>query len=195
MGLFDKIFRRITNPKIENESLPSFWEDDYCQIEIIPRRNIENIKSTIKQIDNFTENTKTEYGYTDIFVREGLPFPTKNEEYRIDAFEMQLIERGFKKATQIRYDSSTIITCSNKTSNALSLTCFNFFYDCDEEFLKNIWVSTSLINSKEHFDIILKTLYVLGESYDWILIDWNSSELVDLTNKNQIKNYLMKYWK
>jgi len=195
MRLFDKIFGRKSNPKNEDENLPSFWEDDYCQIEIVPRQNIENIKSSIKQIDNFTDNTKTVYGYTDIFAREGLPFPTKDEEYRIDAFEKLLIERGFKKATQIRYDGYTIIHCSNKTSNALSLPCFNFFYDCENEFLKNIWVSTSLITSTELFDIILETLYELGESYELILINWNSSELVDLTNRNQIKDYLMSYWK
>lgn len=195
MGLFEKIFRRITNPKIEDESLPSFWEDDYCQIEIVPRQNLENIKSTINQIDNFTENTKTEYGYTDVFVREGLPFPTLNEEYRIDAFEKQLIEKGFKKATKIRYDGYTIVDCSNTTSNALSLPCFNIFYDCEDEFLKNIWISTSLITSTEHFDTISETLYELGESYELILINWNSSELVDLTDRNKIKDYLMSYWK
>src|SRR5690606_2608359 len=191
----DKIFGRKSNPKIENESLPSFWEDDYCQIEIVPRQNIENIKSSIKQIDNFTEKTKTEYGYTDIFVREGLPFPTKDEKYRIDAFEKLLIEKCFKKATQIRYDGYTIIDCSYKTSNAFSLPCFNFFYDCEDEFLKNIWISTSLITSTEHFDTILETLYELGESYELILINWNSSELVDLANRNQIKDYLMSHWK
>ncbi|MBL0294162.1 MAG: hypothetical protein IPQ04_07820 [Saprospiraceae bacterium] len=195
MGLLDKIFGRKNEVKIDYTEMPFYWEDDYCQIEIVPKQNIENIKYSIKQIDNFTESTKTEYGFTDIFIRKGLPFPTKNEEYRIDAFEKLLVEKGFKKATQIRYESYTIINCSNKTSNALSLPCFNFFYDCDEEFLKNIWISTSLITSKEHFDIISETLYELGESYELILINWNSCELVDLSNRNQIKDYLMNYWK
>jgi hypothetical protein len=195
MGLLDKIFGRQSKPKTVDKDLPSFWEDDYCQIEIVPRQNIEKIRSTINQIDDFTENTKTEFGYTDIFVREGLPFPTKNEEYRIDAFEKQLIEKGFRKATQIRYDGYTIIDCSNTTSNALSLPCFNFFYDCEDEFLKNIWISTSLITSTEHFNTIFETLYELGESYELTLINWNSAELVDLTNRNQIKDYLMSYWK
>lgn len=195
MGLFDKIFGRKTNPKMEDENLPSFWEDDYCQVEIVPRKNIEHIKKSIKQIDEFTEKTRTEYGFTDIFMREGLPFPTINEELRTDYFEKLLTEMCFEKATKIRYDGNTIIDCSKTTSNAFSLPCFNFFYDCNEEFIKNIWISTSLITSNEHFNNILEALYELGESCELVLIDWNSSELIDLTDRNQIKQYLMSYWK
>lgn len=79
MKLFDKIFGRKINSKMREQSLPSFW-DDYCQIEIVPRKNIKHIQLSIKQIDEFTEKTRTENGFTDIFMREGLPFPTINEE-------------------------------------------------------------------------------------------------------------------
>lgn len=48
MELFDKIFKRKTNTKMNEENLPSFWEDDYCQIEIVPRKNIENTINPIK---------------------------------------------------------------------------------------------------------------------------------------------------
>lgn len=37
MKLFNKIFRQKAILKIEDENLPSFWEDDYCQIEIVSR--------------------------------------------------------------------------------------------------------------------------------------------------------------
>ena len=195
MRLFDKIFGRKKNPEIEDENLPSFWEDDYCQIEIVPRENIEHIDKSIKQIDEFTEKTRTEYGFTDIFVREGLPFPTINEELRTDYFEKLLAEKGFEKAIKIRYDGYTITECSKTTSNAFSLPCFNFFYDCEDEFIKNIWISISLITSTEHYSKILETLYELGEGCDLVLIDWNSSELIDLTNRKQIESYLMSYWK
>lgn len=195
MGLFDKIFGRKMNPKIEDENLPSFWEDDYCQIEIVPRKNIEHIEKSIKQIDEFTEKTRTENGFTDIFMREDLPFPTINEELRTDYFEKLLAEMGFEKAMKIRYDGYTIIECSKTTSNAYSLPCFNFFYDCDNEFINNIWISTSLITSNDHFNKILEALYELGESCEMVLINWNSSELIDLADRNQIKEYLMSYWK
>ncbi|WP_221392913.1 hypothetical protein [Dyadobacter sp. NIV53] len=195
MGLFDKILRRNTSPKNEDENLPLFWEDNYCQIEIIPRKNIEQIEKSIKQIDEFIEKTRTEYGFTDIFMREGLLFPTINEEFRTDYFEKLLTEKGFEKAMKIRYDGYTIIDCSKTTSNAFSLPCFNFFYDCNDVFINNIWISTSLITSNDHFTKILEALYELGETCELVLIDWNSSELIDLTDRNQVKQYLMSYWK
>lgn len=195
MRLFDKIFGRKKNPEMEDENLPSFWEDDYCQIEIVPRKNIEHIDNSIKQIDEFTEKTRTEYGFTDILVREDLPFPTINEELRSDYFEKLMNEKGFEKAMKIRYDGYTIIECSKTTSNAFSLPCFNFFYDCEEEFIKNIWISISLITSVAHYSKLLETLYELGEDCDLVLIDWNSSEQIDLSNREQIESYLMSYWK
>ncbi len=180
---------------MEDESFPSFWEDDYCQIEIVPRKNNEHIRQSIKLIDEFTEKTRTDNGFTDIFGREDLPFPTINKEFRIDAFEDLLAEKGFEKAQQIRYDGYSIIECSNSTSNAFFLPCFNYFYDCKDEFVKNIWISVSLITSTEHFSKILETLYELGEAYELVLIDWNSSELIDLADRKQIESYLMSYWK
>jgi hypothetical protein len=195
MGIFDKIFGRKTNTKKEDENLPSFWEDDYCQIEIVPRKNIEHIEKSIKQIDAFTEKTRTEYGFTDIFMREGLPFPTINEELRIDYFKKLLTEKGFEKALKILYDGYTIMDCSKTTTNAFSLPCFNFFYDCNDEFINNIWISTSLITSNDHFNKISEALYELGESCELVLINWNSSELLDLADRNQIKEYLISYWK
>jgi hypothetical protein len=195
MGLLDKLFGRQSKPKTVDKDLPSFWEDDYCQVEIVPRKNIDHIKDSIIQIEQFAEKTRTEYGFTDIFMREGLPFPLLNEEIRVDYFEKQLNDKGFEKARQIRYDGNTIIDCSPKTTNAFLLPCSSFFYDCKDELINNIWISTSLITSTDHFNKILETLYQLGESCELVLVDWNSSDLVDLSNRDQITQYLMGYWK
>lgn len=197
MKLFEKFFGRQTTTKIEDKNLPSFWEDDYCQIEIVPRKNSAQIETSIKQIEEFTKTTNSEYGFSDIFAREDLPFPTFIEEFRIDYFEKFLTEKGFEKAKQIRYNGDTIINCSKSTSNVFSLPCFNFFYDSkdESEFINNIWISTSLIISTDHFNKILEALYELGEGFELVLINWNSSELIDLTDRNQIKEYLMTYWK
>jgi hypothetical protein len=195
MGLLDKIFGRQSKPYTVENDLPSFWEDDYCQVEIVSRKNIDHIKNSIIQIEEFTKNTRTEYGFTDIYIREGLPFPTLSEELRVDYFEQELNNKGFEKATQIRYDGNTIIDCSSKTSNAITLPCFSFFYDYKDEIINNIWISTSLITSTDHFNKILEALYELGESCELVLINWNSSKLVDLTDRNEITEYLMNYWK
>lgn len=106
-----------------------------------------------------------------------------------------MTEKGFEKAKQIRYDGYSISECTPTNTNAFSLPCFNFFYDCKDEFVNNIWILNSLITSTDHFDKILDTLYELGEGCELVLANWNSLELIDLQNRNQIKEYLMRDWR
>jgi hypothetical protein len=47
----------------------------------------------------------------------------------------------------------------------------------------------------KEFDIILSSLYNLGEENDLVLVDWNGDYIVDIKNKVQIKDYLMSWWK
>jgi len=192
MGILNKIFGRKTPKKEKNDTMPFFWEDDFCQIEIVPRENDDHITKSIKDIEEFTTKTKTENGFTDIYMREELPFQTSNEEIRKDYFEQLLSRNGFEKARQISYDGRKIIDCSPETTNAYSVGTFNIFYDGKDEFVSNVWI-TSLQISKDELGKILETLYEVGEETQSILIDWNSLELIDLSNRNQIKKYLMKY--
>ena len=195
MRLFDKIFGRQTKIKNDYKELPILWEDDYCQIEIVPRRNIKNIISSTDIIENFTKKAGTDYGFTDIYMREALPFPTINEELRIDYFENFLTGKGFERAKQIRHNGSKIIDCSTISLDVFSLPCFNFFYDYENGFIKNIWISTSNITSEDYCSKILETLYEIGESNDLVLIDRNCSNLIDLTDRKQIKDYLVLYFR
>lgn len=195
MGLFDKIFGRKTKPKTAGKDLPSFWEDDYSQIEIVPRKNIAHIQVSIIKIEEFEKMAWDGNGFTEIFTRDNLPFPTLSAELRVDNFEKELCEKGFEKATQIRYDGNTIIDCTSETSNAFSVPGFTFFYEVENVFISNIWISTSLLTSTDLFNKIKEALYQLGEGYDLVLVNWNSCELVDLKDRNQIIDYLMGYWK
>lgn len=190
MGIFDKIFKKKSPDKEPYDKMPFYWIDDFCQIEIVPRKNIEHIKRSIKTIEKFELNTRTENGFTDIYIREDLPFPTSDEEFRKDYFDKLMAKNGLLVAKQINYDGRKIIECSAETTNAFSFGSFNIFYDCKNGLVTNIWI-TSLHSSKEHFDNILETLYEIGEEMQLILIDWNSSELIDLSNRNQIMKYLL----
>lgn len=195
MGLLDKIFGRKIISNKDNKVLPSFWEDDYCQIEIVPKKNMAHIELSIQNIEDLTEKSITEYGFNEIFIRDGFPFPTLNEEFRIEYFDKIFTEKGFEKAEQVRYDGNSIIECSPTTLNAFSLQGFTFFYDCKEDFISNIWVSSSFITSSGYFNKILEALYELGESCEFVLINWNNLELIDLGDRNHIKEYLMGLWK
>lgn len=194
MKLFDLIFGLPPKAKNVIDGLPSYWDDYYCQIEIVSVKNIEHIKTTIREIQEFSERRSTEFGITDVYIRKGLPYPTVGQKIRIDHFEKLLAEWHFGKAKQIR-SNGTVIDCTNATANAFSLPCFNIFYNCEDGLIKNIWTSSSLIVSTDHFGKILEALHALGKTFDLVLIDWHRCELIDLKDKAQITEHLMWDWK
>lgn len=200
MKLFDffKTFRQEMTSKIKDTTdgyLPSFWEDDYCQIEVVPFENKEYILKTINQINDLADNSRTEFGFTETFGRGQMPVTTFSKEFRIDYFQQLLISFEFEKAKSIKYESHKILDCETDLIKAFGFTNFTMFFDTEEEFVKNIWLSINLIVSVKQYDLIKSVLYSLGEECEMILIDWNSLELFDLRDKNQIEKYLMDYWK
>jgi hypothetical protein len=200
MGLFSFLKfskgNKSTNPYIDaNEYAPSFWEDDYCQIEIVPVENKAFILKQAKEIDRFAESSRTNYGYTETFERGTMPVQTLSKEIRADYLEQSLLGFQFAKAKHIRYENSKILNCDTGKTKAFGFSNFTVFFDIEEEFVKNIWVHIGLIVSVTQFDLIETAFYTLGEECALILIDWNSSELFDLSDKTHIQKYLMGYWK
>ena len=200
MKLLDifKIFRQRTTAKIEVKAdsyLPSFWEDDYCQIEIVPFENKEYIVKTIEQISDLANNSRTDFGYTETFGRGQMPVATSTKEIRTDYLAKLLTGFEFEKAKSIHYDGHKILDCETGLTKAYGFSNFTVFFDTEDEFVKNIWLSISLIFSVRQYDLIKSVLYSLGEECEMVLVDWNSLELFDLRDRTQIDKYLNDYWK
>ena len=200
MGLFSFLkFRKSDNNKKilfdPGEYVPSFWEDDYCQIEIVPSENKTFIQKQCEQIDGLATKSRTNYGFTETFEKGTMSVTTASKEIRIDYFEKTLTDFKFQKARHIRYDKNEILNCETGKTRAFGFSNFTIFFDTEDELVKNIWVGIRLIVSAPQFDLIQDVLYTLREECELILIDWNSLELIDLADRNQIQKYLMGYWK
>ncbi|WP_018343735.1 hypothetical protein [Cytophaga aurantiaca] len=178
-----------------NASTPVFWEDDYCQIEIVPFENRDFILAQSTKINTVIEQSKIQFGFTEIFGRESMPANTVSKEIRIDYFENLLVESGFQKSRYIQYETSKML--DSNVSKTKAYTCSNFilFFDVEGEFINNIWLTFGLIVSVTQYNCIETLLHSLGNECDMILIDWNSTMLIDLKEKNQINEYLMRSWK
>ncbi|MGE9311641.1 hypothetical protein ACLOAU_08345 [Niabella sp. CJ426] len=200
MKLFDffRIFRQETTSrsKVKIDSyLPSFWEDDYCQIEIVPIENKEYIIKTIEQINDLADKSGTDSGFTETFVRGQMPTTTFSKEIRTDYLQQLLTGFEFEKAKKINYDSHKILDCETGIIKAFGFSNFTVFFETQEDFVRNIWLSINLIVSVKQYDLIKSALHSLGEECEMVLVDWNSLELFDLRDINLIDKYLMDYWK
>ena len=200
MGLFS-LFNFLKSDKTKiiefdsNEYVPSFWEDDFCQIEIVPSGNREFIQKQSELIDELASNSRTDYGFSETFGRSPMPVTTVSKEIRVDYFQQTLTDFKFQKAKHIRYDKSKILNCDVGTTKAFGFSNFTIFFDTENEFVKNIWINIGLIVSVPQFDLIQDALYILGKECELVLVDWNYQRLYDLADRRQIQDYLMWHFK
>lgn len=198
---FFRIFKRkIASKTKRNAYLPLSWDDDYCQIEIVPAENRESIENRITEVKILAEQSREGLGFTEIFEVGQMSITTFSKEILTEPLSQLLTNYKFEKAKSINYVGYKIANCETTSTKAFGFSNFTIFFDTEEEFVKHIWLSINATASRteisrEQFKLIKDALYSLGEEYEMVLADWNSLQLIDLSNKNQIDKYLNGYWK
>jgi hypothetical protein len=194
MGLFT-FFKFLKPNKAKSvhldskEFVPFLLEDDYCQIEIVPYENKSFIENQCEQTNDLADKSRTEFGFTEIFVRDSMPVKTITKEIRVDYLEYTLTGFGLTKAKRIKYEQNGIIDCQNGKMKAFGFSTFTIFFDFENEFVENIWIHFGGIETTERDELIQSMLYCLGEECELLLVDWNQLVSVDLKNRIQIKRY------
>jgi hypothetical protein len=175
--------------------LPVLWEDEYCLVEIVSTENKSFIKKQASDIEDFSKKNFDGYGFKDMFVLGEMPAPTVSLELRVDAFEILLNRHRIPKAKQIQYGKGEKLDYEKSISKAHGFPqCTIFFNTVDAgEFINRIWFDIIPGISMEQLNLFQNLLYDLGKSYEFILVDWNSLELVELRDWVQVKNYLKNF--
>jgi len=177
----------ITNSeKPEIKGTIFYHEDDFGQVEIIPSENFERLIKEAENVKDFSEKHFEGGGFTDIYVREqsGL----KLEERKIKVSELNDI------LSKLSVEKHTIATTGIRPDEMLSKNTFGYgenynglFFDFKEDIVSNIWVSGRLNVNDEK---LISVMNEIGTKWNLLLMDWNSLELIDLQNKEQIKKYV-----
>ena len=199
MGLFS-LFRknsssqqRFERKMLEEKDTAYIWLDDYCQNEIVHANNIEFIK---KQTLNIIENSSgDENGFNNCIERQPMPFPTIDQEIRIDGLEDFLANYNIPKFQKIKHEGLRILTYDKSDIKAFGYHNFKLFFDIEDDFIKNLWIELGLVVSVEQIILINELFYNLGETYDFVLVDWSSGVLIDLKDKRQLSNYTHRMFK
>ena len=165
------------------------WEDDYYQIEIIPEENLESIEKQTDTISDFSNEHRTAYGFTDVYVRTENPVLTKSKHIAVDDLELVFIAAGQVRAPDIRFQSGEIVNFNSGQTRAFGTKSFAIFYDFKEKNIENIWLSTNFIKDPVELEKAVITLTSLGKKFRLILVDWNSFEIVDLKDSGQVRAY------
>jgi hypothetical protein len=193
IAIFALIYFTKSNTKTEHSELTKteyrakgtifYHEDDFCQIEIIPK---ENLSDLLKQADNIADFS-AENGYSDIYVREENKVSLKSREIDKTELEKLLTELGTEKHTEVITGYGSDYRVKSENTIGFGKEYSAVYFDFENDKVKNIWVTNLFgLNHDKVVDVLSK----IGEKWNLVLMDWNSSELIDLSNKEMINKYL-----
>ena len=188
---------KISSDSVDpDEYVPLLWEDDYCQVEIVPEENKAFINEQSTEITGLIDKSRSKFDFAGSFSRGSMPITTLSKKITVNYLENKLTSFNIPKIEHIRYDSTKIINCKTSKIKAYGSSSFTIFFDLDElGFIKNIWLSLGLIVEVKVFHTLQSFLHSLGEIDGFVLIDWNSLELLNLKDEHQIQKYLMHMFK
>ena len=165
-----------------------FHEDDYCQIEYLPKENFSAASAVAAAINEHAEKTFDSRGWTGCYVRNEATVPVKSKQFKMTAFVELLLKEGFSEYPAVTTGYSTaVFACDNirafkKQSIVL---CAGF----KGSIIENIWHNTS--PDRADHEIYRHFLLVMAEKYNLLLADWRKSIVVDISNPSEIDKYFL----
>lgn len=177
----------IPNEETRAEGTIFYHEDDFCQVQLTP---FENLNELIKQAENssdFAEKYFDGHGYTDIMVREEAKIRLRDKNIHPKELDSILVTVGTDKHTDVITGYGQDHRVESKNTIGYGEDYSAIYYDFIGNSVQNIWMTnvSSLNNDK-----VSQALFEIGTRWNLLLMDWNSHELVDLKDQDQIKKYL-----
>jgi len=164
-----------------------YHEDDYLQVEIISKSNVFEQSKTLSDINyDFSE-----YGFSNIGFRKAKKKPTSSLNINVNEFKEYL-----KKYSLIKFNKTYSGYSSNSAPKENTISYgfedYAILFDYKKEVVQNIWIvfSPKLKMPFPSYSNLSKALYLIGNKYDMILVDWNEERMINLKSKKDIENYL-----
>lgn len=164
-----------------------FHEDDYCQCEILPLMAKEHCLREMGEIEVFAEEHREGPFFNDVYLRGDSPHTLRELNLRSEQLEAVLdflpafdrVETGYST-----YREECKDTYARGFNDNLAV-----FWDTDEGgVVKALWLVIWV--KAENVDIVRRIYTALGSVAPLLLADWNWSACVDLTNQNEIEQYI-----
>jgi len=161
-------------------------EDHYRQVEIVPSENFNELIKQAENVQDFAEKHFDGGGYTDMTVRAENGFQLKKRGIKSRELDLILSDLPIKRYTEV---STGIEPGEMRSENTYGYgeNYNGIFFDFESDSVTGIWIAGSPNIENEKFT---QTLISIGNKWNLLLMDWNTLELIDLKNKEQIEKYL-----
>jgi len=164
-----------------------FHEDDFCQIELVPIENYDNSKSQLEKSSDFSHEHFDGIGYTAIYVRSENKFELERRKIPVHVLNDFLISSGFTEAKKVTtgYGQDYRIVPENTIGFGHKYSAI--YYDYISDYVTHIWLSQPFNIEREK---LVSFLAEAGRRWCLLLVDWEASRVVDLSNEKSIIEYL-----
>lgn len=166
-----------------------FHEDDYCQIELVPRENEGFLIAQGAEIQRSAEKNFDGYGYKDIHVRSEEPVSLSTKGIPVDQMAEILGAQGFLRIDTVFTGYSTHRERAKDTV-AFKLDPFVVYMDCKDGIVAHAWLDLNWGASSESQMRFIDALDQMGRKWQLLLSHWPGSRIVDLTDRAAIENYV-----
>jgi len=165
-----------------------FYEDDYCNIELLRNENIEYVRVQLEEIERYSTEHRNGSGYTDMYTRRKEPVSLLASNIAVDVFEKQL-NRIAPRCDQVLIKcGGTVKACDHILAYGENKNVV-VFIEYSKTLVAKMWFTLDI---RDDVDCVTaQTIFsALRDVGDFILIDWNWEVIVDINNEESIKQYL-----
>lgn len=190
---FFKDFYSAKNEEDQEEILDgSYYHEDYFrQVEFCPKENLEFLKNENSEVNKFAQEHSDGNGYSDTYVREEKKQKTVLEKgIKLSNLNSILLNLELKKIEKVYSGYSSFREICENTI-AYKFDDAEIFVTTENDFVKDFFITGFRFYKNEEIKIKLEEiLHKIGTEYSLILNDWDLAEIIDLSNKKEIKKYL-----
>jgi hypothetical protein len=164
-----------------------FHEDDYCQIELSPIENLSLFSTEADKINDLAEKTFDGSGYTDIYVRNAERIKLEERKIHPDQLEeiIKITDLGKALSVKTGYGQTYRIEATNTIGYGKDYSAI--YFDFKDHMVSHIWLTGHFSINQEK---LAECLFQIGQKWSLLLMDWNQTVSVDLSDMASIKKYL-----
>jgi hypothetical protein len=167
-----------------------FHEDDYCQIELLPRSAEEFARRQAGQIESFAEAHRDgDAGWTDIYIRSEPPASFGTLGIPLDALAAQVPSRLTRHDRVTTGYGTSRETAPRTVAWAMNNRALIFANYDRADVIQNVWLGWF---TRDDVEVMREYLKRCADQWPLILADWAWSEIVDLRNESDLNAYLTR---
>jgi hypothetical protein len=195
MTFFKKLFNNNNQESKQHDEKPypykdilHLWEDDYLMIEILPRENLDFIKNETRRICDFGKEHYDGMGFSDITPIGEKPVKTIEKLINISEIQSLFFESGLERIYKFHMQGVGLLEGKDAP---IGYGAMNFAIMCNEQngLLKDIWINNFPRDLEDQCKF-KKALQLIGQNFNFILVDWFKCQYYNLFEKESIEELI-----